>query len=106
MGSIRNLGSTGIYAYTSLISIFICAPGIFFFERDVLAAAQQAAAKYGAAYFYGSMLSVGMLYHLYNQVRWAAQLQHAWKGLMMCHIASCLTAPAFSCSLPSTHWRA
>ena len=69
MGSLPSLGSTGVYAYTTLISIFICAPGILLFERDVLAAAQQAAAAQGAGAFYGSLLSVGLLYHLYNQVR-------------------------------------
>mgnify|MGYP001810892322 CR=1 FL=1 len=33
MTTIKNLGSTGIYAYTTLISVFICAPGIFIFEK-------------------------------------------------------------------------
>jgi hypothetical protein len=40
MNNIKNLGSTGIYAYTTLISVFICAPGIFVFERDVIPAAK------------------------------------------------------------------
>ncbi|GAB4817014.1 hypothetical protein N2152v2_004060 [Parachlorella kessleri] len=67
MGNLPSLGSTGVYAYTTLISIFICAPGILLFERDVFAAAQQAAAAQGAGTFYGSLLGVGLLYHLYNQ---------------------------------------
>ena len=33
MNTIKNLGSTGIYAYTTLISVFICAPGIFIYEK-------------------------------------------------------------------------
>lgn len=37
MNTIKNLGSTGIYAYTTLISVFICAPGIFIYEKVGLA---------------------------------------------------------------------
>lgn len=67
MTTISNLGSTGIYAYTTLISVFICVPGIFFFEPGVWAAIREQVAIRGAANFYGSLLSVGLLYHLYNQ---------------------------------------
>lgn len=35
---------------------------------QVIAAAKEAIATHGAQYFYGSLLSVGLLYHLYNQV--------------------------------------
>lgn len=38
MNTIKDLGSTGIYAYTTLISVFICAPGIFIYERGVVEA--------------------------------------------------------------------
>ncbi|PSC73006.1 diaminopimelate decarboxylase chloroplastic-like [Micractinium conductrix] len=67
MTTIKNLGSTGIYAYTTLISVFICAPGIFIFEKGVWEAIKQQVAEKGAAQFYGALLSVGLLYHLYNQ---------------------------------------
>lgn len=67
MTTISNLGSTGIYAYTTLISVFICVPGIFFFEPGVWAAIREQVAQRGAANFYGALLSVGLLYHLYNQ---------------------------------------
>lgn len=67
MNTIKNLGSTGIYAYTTLISVFICAPGVYFFEPGVWAAIKQQVAEKGATQFYGALLSVGLLYHLYNQ---------------------------------------
>eukprot|EP01024_Parvocaulis_polyphysoides_P000471 TRINITY_DN10118_c0_g1_i1.p1 TRINITY_DN10118_c0_g1~~TRINITY_DN10118_c0_g1_i1.p1 ORF type:complete len:208 (-),score=34.73 TRINITY_DN10118_c0_g1_i1:391-984(-) len=68
MADIKNLDGTAIYAYTTLISCFICAPGIFFFEGATLKAGIDAAiAKVGAATFYRSLFLVGILYHLYNQ---------------------------------------
>ncbi|KAL6766344.1 TPT3 [Auxenochlorella protothecoides x Auxenochlorella symbiontica] len=67
MTTIKNLSSTGIYAYTTLISVFICVPGIFFFERGVWSAIRTQVALKGAGQFYGALLSVGLLYHLYNQ---------------------------------------
>jgi drug/metabolite transporter (DMT)-like permease len=67
MSTIKGLGSTGIYAYTTLISCFICAPGIFIYEKGVWAAIKQQVAEKGATQFYGALLSVGLLYHLYNQ---------------------------------------
>lgn len=67
MTTIKDLGSTGIYAYTTLISVFICVPGIFFFEPGVWAAIREQVALRGAGQFYGALLSVGLLYHLYNQ---------------------------------------
>ena len=62
-----SLGSTGIYAWTTLISAFICAPGIFFFEPGVFAAIKEQVAAKGAVAFFGPLLNVGILYHLYNQ---------------------------------------
>jgi drug/metabolite transporter (DMT)-like permease len=68
MKDIKNLGSTAIYAYTTLISVFICAPGVFFFEGARLQAGiQNAVAALGPQAFYMQLLSVGLLYHLYNQ---------------------------------------
>lgn len=68
MNNIEDLGSTGLYAYTSLISLFILAPGVLLFESDVWEAMQAAAAAEGAVEFFWSLLSVGLLYHLFNQV--------------------------------------
>eukprot|EP01023_Acetabularia_acetabulum_P051989 TRINITY_DN5760_c0_g2_i1.p1 TRINITY_DN5760_c0_g2~~TRINITY_DN5760_c0_g2_i1.p1 ORF type:complete len:437 (+),score=51.99 TRINITY_DN5760_c0_g2_i1:12-1322(+) len=68
MADIKDLSSTAIYAYTTLISVFICAPGIYFFEGKTLKAGMDAAiTKVGAQTFYTSLLMVGLLYHLYNQ---------------------------------------
>lgn len=67
MKDIKNLGSTGIYAWTTLISVFICLPGVFIFEPQVFEAIKQQVALKGATTFYGALLSVGLLYHLYNQ---------------------------------------
>lgn len=62
------LGSTGVYAYTTLISCFICAPGILVFEGSRLAAGiDNAIAILGPQGFYARLLAVGLLYHLYNQ---------------------------------------
>ena len=67
MTNIKNLGSTAIYAYTTLISCFICVPGIFIFEQGVWDAIRVQVAAKGPQQFYGALLSVGLLYHLYNQ---------------------------------------
>jgi hypothetical protein len=128
MNTIKNLGSTGIYAYTTLISgeeqwdeggfylhryadvsgrmqfpdstlllssyqhqhapapsppplaVFICVPGIFFFEPGVWAAMKAQVAAQGASQFYGSLVSVGLLYHLYNQVGGVGWDGMGWDG--------------------------
>jgi Tpt phosphate/phosphoenolpyruvate translocator len=67
MKNIKGLGSTGIYAWTTLISVFLCVPGIFIFEKGVWAAMQDQIAAKGAIAFATPLLSVGILYHLYNQ---------------------------------------
>lgn len=68
MQTIKNLDSTAIYAYTTLISMLICVPLALIFEGPTLIAGSQAAiAKVGAYKFYSSLVSVGLLYHLYNQ---------------------------------------
>lgn len=65
----KGLASTAIYAYTTLISVAICAPFAIFFEGGKLAAGCKAAiAKVGATQFYTDLFLVGVLYHLYNQV--------------------------------------
>ena len=67
MGSIKNLDSTGIYAYTTLISTLICVPAALIMEGPYLkAAADKAVAAHPN--FYTQLALVGLLYHLYNQV--------------------------------------
>eukprot|EP00877_Chromochloris_zofingiensis_P001947 jgi/Chrzof1/11753/Cz06g08130.t1_TPT len=64
----KTLGSTAVYAYTTLISALICIPFALFFEGGALKAGAQAAiAKVGANRFYLDLAMVGLLYHLYNQ---------------------------------------
>ncbi|KAG7669543.1 hypothetical protein KSW81_007696 [Nannochloris sp. 'desiccata'] len=67
MNNMKNLGSTGIYAWTTLISCFICFPGVLICEPGVWNAISDQIAQKGLATFGGSLLSVGVLYHLYNQ---------------------------------------
>lgn len=67
MNNMKNLGSTGIYAWTTLISCFICLPGVLICEPGVWAAMSDQIAQKGLATFGGSLLSVGILYYLYNQ---------------------------------------
>ena len=43
MKNIKALGSTGIYAWTTLISCFICIPGALYFEGPTLRAGMDAA---------------------------------------------------------------
>jgi len=68
MKNIKNLGSTGIYAWTTLISCFLCLPGAIIFEGQALPAGIEAAvAKVGAVTFWSQIFFVGLFYHLYNQ---------------------------------------
>ena len=68
MSEIRDLSSTAIYAYTTLISVFICAPGVFVFESSRLGAGiANAISILGSQAFYTQLVTVGLLYHLYNQ---------------------------------------
>lgn len=68
MKDIKNLSSTGVYAWTTLIACLICVPCAVFMEGPYLKAGVDAAvAKIGAKAFYTQLLSVGLLYHLYNQ---------------------------------------
>ena len=69
MGSIKDLDSTALYAYTTLVSVLICVPAALIVEGKHLSAGiDKALAK--NPNFYWALLSVGLLYHLYNQVRW------------------------------------
>lgn len=68
MKDIKGLSSTGVYAWTTLISVLICVPLALIMEGPALKAGVDAAvAKVGAKAFYTQLLSVGLLYHLYNQ---------------------------------------
>jgi len=66
MSDIKGLSSTGIYAWTTLISCFICVPGALIFEGPKLKAGIDIALQKNPN-FYWMLLSVGLLYHLYNQ---------------------------------------
>lgn len=70
MSDIKNLPSTSLYAYTTLISLVICLPMALAVEGSGLMAGYHAAvAQVGAQHFWTSLASVGLLYHLYNQAR-------------------------------------
>jgi predicted membrane-bound spermidine synthase len=67
MANIKDLGSTAIYAYTTLISVVICLPLALLMEGPKLAVGtKNAIASVGKTHFYGALLGVGLLYHLYN----------------------------------------
>jgi len=66
MGNVKDLDSTAIYAWTTLISVLICVPAALIFEGGGLrAAADRASAAHPDFYF--KLAAVGLLYHLYNQ---------------------------------------
>ncbi len=67
MGDIKNLNSTAVYAWTTLISVLICVPSALIMEGPRLKAATDALASTHPA-FYRDLFIVGLLYHLYNQV--------------------------------------
>lgn len=65
---VKNFSSTNNYAYTSLISMFICAPLALIFEGgNLVEGAKSAMAAMGVANFWFQLFLVGILYHLYNQ---------------------------------------
>ncbi|KAK9826504.1 hypothetical protein WJX81_007389 [Elliptochloris bilobata] len=66
MTTIKNLDSTAIYAYTTLISVLICVPAALIAEGPKLSAGIDAALAKDPN-FYFSLFMVGLLYHLYNQ---------------------------------------
>jgi Triose-phosphate Transporter family len=67
MGDIKNLNSTAVYAWTTLISVFICVPAALIMEGPRLRLAVDALAN-SHPNFYLDLFIVGLLYHLYNQV--------------------------------------
>lgn len=75
ISTIQNLDGTAVYAYTTLISVFICLPLGLIVEGPVLIeGVKKAIAQVGAKHFYTSLLAVGLFYHLYNQVRLAVRI--------------------------------
>ena len=66
MGSIKNLDSTAIYAWTTLISVLICVPAAAIFEGPALKAGVEKALAANPN-FWWALGGVGLLYHLYNQ---------------------------------------
>jgi len=66
MAEVKDLNSTAVYAWTTLISVFICVPAALIMEGPRLQAATQAI-KGAHPNFYVDLLVVGLLYHLYNQ---------------------------------------
>ncbi len=75
MTTIKNLDSTAIYAYTTLISVLICVPAALIAEGPRLSAGIDSALAKDPN-FYFSLFMVGLLYHLYNQVRTLSQHTH------------------------------
>jgi len=68
MGALKDLSSTSLYAYTTLISLLVCAPLALIVEGPTLVSGAQAAIEsIGARNFYLYLVAVGMFYHLYNQ---------------------------------------
>ncbi|MEW5302526.1 MAG: hypothetical protein WDW36_005304 [Sanguina aurantia] len=64
----KDISSTSLYAYTTLISVLICVPLALAAEGSTLVAGATAAiAKVGATKFWLDLLGVGVMYHLYNQ---------------------------------------
>ena len=67
MSDIKDLSSTAIYAWTTLISVLICVPGALIFEGAKLRSGIDLALQKDPNLYF-SLLLVGLLYHLYNQV--------------------------------------
>lgn len=66
----KTLDSTAVYAYTTAISVLICVPLALAAEGGMLIEGMNVAiAKVGAQRFWFDLFMVGLLYHLYNQVR-------------------------------------
>ena len=68
MGNVKDLDSTAIYAWTTLISVLICVPGAIIFEGGALKDGITKAAEAHPDFYY-KLAAVGLLYHLYNQAR-------------------------------------
>jgi Tpt phosphate/phosphoenolpyruvate translocator len=68
MSDVKNLGSTALYAYTTVISVVLCAPLALIMEGKALPEGiKTAVATLGWAKFSTYLFAVGLFYHLYNQ---------------------------------------
>ncbi|PKA59089.1 Triose phosphate/phosphate translocator, chloroplastic [Apostasia shenzhenica] len=68
--AMTDMDSTNLYAYISIIALFVCIPPAIIFEGPQLLqhGFNDAIAKVGSAKFINDLFWVGMFYHLYNQV--------------------------------------
>lgn len=74
MGNVKDLDSTAIYAWTTLISVLICVPAAIIFEGGALKDGLTKAAEAHPDFYY-KLAAVGLLYHLYNQARLLSSVQ-------------------------------
>ncbi|XP_025015165.1 triose phosphate/phosphate translocator, chloroplastic isoform X1 [Ricinus communis] len=68
--AMTDMDSTNIYAYISIIALFVCIPPAIIFEGPQLMkyGFNDAIAKVGTTKFITDLFWVGMFYHLYNQL--------------------------------------
>lgn len=104
MGDIKNLNSTAVYAWTTLISVFICVPAALIMEGPRLRLAVDALAN-SHPNFYFDLFTVGLLYHLYNQVRRCTTDMFHLQHLAALWCFSCRWLPAETRSgYRQVHW--
>ncbi|MBA0779077.1 hypothetical protein Gotri_003359 [Gossypium trilobum] len=68
--AMTDMDSTNVYAYISIIALFVCIPPALIFEGPQLLkhGFNDAIAKVGMTKFISDLFWVGMFYHLYNQL--------------------------------------
>ncbi|XP_039015542.1 triose phosphate/phosphate translocator, chloroplastic isoform X1 [Hibiscus syriacus] len=68
--AMTDMDSTNVYAYISIIALFVCIPPAIIFEGPQLIkhGFSDAIAKVGMTKFISDLFWVGMFYHLYNQL--------------------------------------
>ncbi|MBA0683853.1 hypothetical protein Goari_025480, partial [Gossypium aridum] len=68
--AMTDMDSTNVYAYISIIALFVCIPPAIIFEGPQLMkhGFTDAVAKVGMTKFISDLFWVGMFYHLYNQL--------------------------------------
>ncbi|MBA0767335.1 hypothetical protein Gotri_016230 [Gossypium trilobum] len=68
--AMTDMDSTNVYAYISIIALFVCIPPAIIFEGPQLMkhGFTDAIAKVGMTKFISDLFWVGMFYHLYNQL--------------------------------------
>ncbi|OMO76375.1 Drug/metabolite transporter [Corchorus capsularis] len=68
--AMTDMDSTNVYAYISIIALFVCIPPAIIFEGPQLLkhGFNDAIAKVGMTKFISDLFWVGMFYHLYNQL--------------------------------------